>query len=294
MNPIFIIVPALFAISATGLAYVILKAFFSGAEVYSETYSSDTARAFEDVFLFIPPKRVAEIAWASAAVAFAGVFLLTGSFTSFTGMIMGLIFGAAAGSIVFHAPGYMLKVLKARRIKKFNVQLVDSLINMSNALKAGFSITQAFESVVKDGNNPIAQEFNVFLQQTRVGLSFSDALQNLEERVGSDDFSLVAMAIETARKTGGNITEVFERIAATIRERFRIEGRIRTLTAQGRMQGIIVGSMPIVLLFLLTTLRPGLMQPFIHSFFGSLVMGGVGILILFGALLIRKIVNIDV
>ena len=81
---------------------------------------------------------------------------------------------------------------------------------MSNALKAGFSITQAFESVVKDGENPIAQEFDVLLQQTRVGVSFSDALVNMEKRVGSDDLSLVVVAIETARKTGGNLTEVFE------------------------------------------------------------------------------------
>lgn len=288
------LIPALFALSFAGLAFVMLRAVASGAEAYSGAYSQETARAFEDVFLFIPPRRIAEAGWATAALAFIVTFLGTVEFTTVRGILVGLVLGSVAGSLALQAPRVLLGFLRRRRLKRFNLQLVDKLVSMSNALKAGFSITQAFESVVKDQENPIAQEFDVLLQQTRVGVSFSDALQNLETRVGSDDLSLVILAIEAARKTGGNLTEIFEKIAATIRERMRIENRIRTLTAQGRLQGIVVGAMPVIIGVALMIVDPDLMMPFLHSPVGMGTIVAVAILVLCGALVIRKIVNIDI
>jgi tight adherence protein B len=289
-----LLIPVLFALSLGGLAYVILQSLHAGAEAYSGAYSEDTARQFEDVFLFVPPKRIAEAGWAVAAASFIIVFLLVGSLTTRHGILFGLLLGSTAGMFALRAPRGLLELLKLRRLRRFNLQLVDTLMSMSNALKAGFSITQAFESVVKDGENPIAQEFSVFLQQTRVGVSFSDALDNLEKRVGSDDLTLVVMAIETARRTGGNLTEILEKIASTIRERIRIENRIRTLTAQGRLQGVVVGSMPVIIAVALMIVDPELMLPFLHSTVGIITVMVVGVLILFGALVIRKIINIDV
>jgi tight adherence protein B len=292
MIPVFISI--LFGVSLGALAYVIASAILSGAEVYSKEYSQFTSHEFEDVFLFIPPRRIAEAGWAAAAAAFLLVFLLTGDVSSATGAIVGLLLGLVAGAFALQSPRWFLAFLKRRRLHKFNLQLVDTLIGMSNALKAGFSITQACESVVKEGENPIAQEFDMFLQQTRVGVSFSDALSNLERRVGSDDMTLVASAIETARKTGGNLTEILEKISQTIRERMRIEMRIRTLTAQGRLQGIIVGVMPLVIGAAMIIIDPRLMLPFLHSMFGLLAIVGVVLLVGAGGLVIRKIVNIDV
>jgi tight adherence protein B len=176
----------------------------------------------------------------------------------------------------------------------FNSQLVDTLVNMSNALKAGFSITQAIEAVVNEGEQPIAQEFGLFLQQTRVGVTFSEALENLDRRVGSQDLTLVVQAIEAARRTGGNLTEVFEKIAATIRERMRIEGRIRTLTAQGRLQGLVVSIMPVIIGVAMMLVDPGLAGPFFRSSAGLFVGLAAACLIGLGALVIRKIVNIDI
>ena len=284
----------LFALSMTGLIYVLLDAAHAGAEHYSGAYSEEVARQFEDVFLFIPPKRVSEAGWAASAVVFILVFFLTGNLATTQGVLIGLVFGGLAGALALTAPWKLLDILKARRLRKFNLQLVDTLVSMSNALKAGFSIMQAFESVVKDGENPIAQEFDVFLQQTRVGVSFSDALSNMEKRVGSDNLSIVVVAIETARKTGGNLTEVFERIAATIRERMRIENRIRTLTAQGRLQGWIVSLMPVIIGAAMFIVDPNMMVLFFRSLVGVVCVGVVVLLILSGALVIRKIVRIDV
>ncbi|MFO7871811.1 MAG: type II secretion system F family protein [Kiritimatiellia bacterium] len=284
----------LFGISFAGIAYVLLRTASSGADAYTGAYSEDTARQFEDIFLFIPPRRIAEAGWAACAGIFILVFLLTGSFTSIRGAVLGLILASIAALLALRAPRFLLAFLRKRRLDKFNNQLVQTLMGMSNALKAGFSITQAVESVAKDGENPIAQEFSLFLQETRVGVSFTEALNNLDERVGSSDLSLVVQAIETARQTGGNLTEIFEKISATIRERMRIENRIRTLTAQGRMQGIVVGAMPAVIGVALLILDPELMIPFMHSALGIIIMASVVVLIFCGAMVIRKIIRIDV
>jgi len=284
----------LFGVAFAGLGYTLCRAVRSGAEVYAGVYSEEVARQFEDVFLFIPPRRIADLGWALAAVAFTLVFFVAGGVTSSRGFLIGLLFGAVGAGLALRGPEQALRFFKRRRLLRFNRQLGDALISMSNALKAGFSITQAFEVIVKDGEAPIAQEFEVFLQQTRVGVSFSDALNSLEERVGSQDLKLVVAAVEAARKTGGSLTEIFEKIAATIRERLRIENRIRTLTAQGRLQGIVVGFMPVVIALALLIADPGLMIPFLHSSVGALVMFIVVLMIGGGALMIRKIVNIDV
>ena len=288
------IICILFTAGFTGLAFVLLRAVFAGAEAYSGAYSTDVSRAFEDVFLFIPARRIAEAGWAASGAAFLLFFLLTGNLSSPRGLAVGVTCGVLAGAGGLQAPRRLLAILKRRRLLRFNIQLVDTLISMSNALKAGFSISQTFESVVRAGENPIAQEFDVFLQQTRVGISFSEALSNLDRRVGSDDLTLVVQSIEVARQTGGNLTEIFEKISATIRERMRIEKRIRTLTAQGRLQGLVVGCMPVVIAIAMLIVDPQLMLPFMHSALGITVMIAVGILILCGALLIRKIIAIDV
>ncbi len=287
-------VAMLYAACFVGLTYVLLQALHSGADAYSGAYSEDTARQFEDVFLFIPPKRLAELGWVVAAFAFVTIFFLAGGMRSLNGTLIGGILATICAAIALRAPRLLLTILRARRLRRFNLQLVDTLVSMSNALKAGFSITQTFESVARDGENPIAQEFDVFLQQTRVGVSFSEALQNLQERVGSDDLQLVCLSIETARQTGGNLTEIFEQISATIRERMRIENRIRTLTSQGKLQGIVVGSMPVVIGIALLIVDPGLMLPFLHSLTGVVVIAAVVVLITLGALIIRKIIRIDV
>ena len=250
------IIAILFCACLGGIVYVLLTAMYSGAEAYSGAYSEDTAREFEDIFLFIPPKKLAEMGWALSAFIFIFVFIALGGLRSMNGAIFGAVMATLLGALSLKAPRILLSFLRARRLRKFNLQLVDTLVSMSNALKAGFSTTQTFESVARDGENPIAQEFDVFLQQTRVGVNFTDALHNLEERVGSDDLKLVCMSIETARQTGGNLTEIFEQISSTIRERMRIENRIRTLTSQGKLQGIVVGSMPVIIGVVLTIIDP--------------------------------------
>ena len=188
----------------------------------------------------------------------------------------------------------LAKWLDGRRRAKFNDQLPEALATMSNALRAGFSISQAFDSVVAQGEKPMSEEFAILQQQLRIGMSFEDALESLSGRVGSDDLTLVTTALLVSRKTGGNVTEIFDKISETIRGRMRIERKVRTLTAQGRLQGIVVSAMPLVLGIAMTFLKPDTMLPFFCSLTGVASIVAVIVLIAIGWIIIGKIVKIDV
>ena len=188
----------------------------------------------------------------------------------------------------------LAKWLDAKRRAAFNAQLPEALATMTNALRAGFSISQAFDSVVEQGDRPMSEEFAILQQQLRIGMSFEDALESLSQRVGSDDLTLVTTAILVSRKTGGNVTEIFDKISETIRGRMRVERKVKSLTAQGRLQGIIVSLMPLFLGVVMTLIKPGLMIPFLTSAAGLLAVAAMCALIFVGWLMIRKIVKIDV
>lgn len=184
--------------------------------------------------------------------------------------------------------------LDSRRRAKFNAQLPEALSTMSNALRAGFSVSQAFDSVVSLGLEPVSDEFRILQQQLRIGMGFEDALASMSQRVGSDDLTLVTTAILISRRTGGNVTEIFDKISDTIRGRMKIERKVRTLTAQGRMQGAIVSAMPLFLGAAMTALKPKMMLPFLCSLTGVAAIVAVLALIAVGWLLISRITRIDV
>lgn len=284
----------LIGIAFTGLGYTLVKAYASGANAMADSMSEEASRQFEDIFLFIPAKRIAEIGRASAAAVFLLFFIPLFDHANPISTTAGVALGTLFGVLALMAPAKLLEVLRERRRRKFNVQLVEALGSMSNALRAGFSINQAFETVVQNGEKPISQEFGVLLQQMRVGMSFYDALQSLDRRVGSDDLTLVVTAIDIARRTGGNLTEIFDKISLTIRERMRIERRVQTLTAQGRLQGMIVAAMPVLLAVAMTMIKPALMIPFFKSVNGMLAIGATALLITIGWIVISKIIKIDV
>ena len=221
-------------------------------------------------------------------------------------LISGLVAFACAGLAWYVLAGVKIKPgwqngasplarwLDARRRRRFNEQLPEALATMTNALRAGFSIAQAFASVVERGEKPMSEEFAILIRQMQVGMGFEDALNSMTARVGSDDLALVTTALLVSRKTGGNVTEIFDKISETIRGRMKIERKVRTLTAQGRMQGIIVSAMPFVLGMIMVVLKPQTMIPFLASMTGLVSVVAVVLLVAAGWLIIRKIVKIDV
>lgn len=287
-------VSLLFALCFGGLAYSVITAVREALDSYEDVYASDTARQFEDLFLFISPRKIMEISRIAAIATFLILFLVLGGFDSTKRIIIGLFFGLGGAVLALLSPKWILEFMKRRRLKRFNEQLVDALTRMSNSLKAGFSILQAFESIVKENMNPISQEFGVFLHQVRVGVRFEEALASMEKRVASEDLTLTVRAIEIARLTGGSLTDVLEKISATIRERMRIQGRIDALTAQGRLQGIVAAAMPVLLLFAMAFIDPEMVNKFVSSLGGIIALVIAAMLITFGWLVIRKITRIDV
>jgi len=200
-------------------------------------------------------------------------------------------FGAVAG---FVAPRVVVKRIKLKRIQKFNSQIGDALVVMSNSLRAGFSFLQALEMVSREMPPPVADEFSRTLREMNLGTPTEEALLNLTSRVESEDLDLVITAVLIQRQVGGNLSEVLDNISHTIRERIRIKGEIKTLTAQGRISGIIVGVLPIVIGLILAVINPGYIGAlFVTPAGWAMLITGV-ISQIIGIALIKKTVDIKV
>ncbi|MCX7943842.1 MAG: type II secretion system F family protein [Deltaproteobacteria bacterium] len=265
------------------LTLVVYDIMRSGMLQYQEKYLNPKIEDLSDMFLFIDPKQM----------------MLLNLSVMVVGFIIGILaFGYVVTAILtvlgFFTPSILVKYYSRRRVRKFNEQLVDALQNMSNALKAGLSLQQAMGTIAQDFQPPISQEFGLALKEMKLGVSIEDALKNMGERVKCEDLDLFITSTNIARTMGGNLSEMFENIANTIRQRFKIEGRIRALTAQGKLQGFIIGVMPIVIWFVMDWLRPDLMEPMLKHWFGYALIGAIIFMELIGAYVIKRIVDIDV
>jgi tight adherence protein B len=209
-----------------------------------------------------------------------------------------LVVGALIG---FLLPRFWLSRRKAGRLNAFNKQLPDTITLLANALRAGSSFLQAIELVVRESRPPISTEFSRVIREVNLGLPFEQALENMVRRVRSDDLELMATAISIQHTVGGNLAEILDSIAYTIRERVRIKGEIRTLTAQQRLSGYVVGFLPIGLAGFLFIAAPNFMDAMFLNPPSVLGLPAGVVLLLFGGfmmfigfMLIRKIVDIEV
>ncbi|EKP93795.1 type II secretion system F family protein [Thermaerobacter subterraneus] len=181
-----------------------------------------------------------------------------------------------------------------QRLRAFDGQLPDALTLMANALKSGYSFLQAADVVAREMPPPIADEFAWLVKETRVNIPLEDALANLLDRVPSADLDLVVTAVLIQKQVGGNLAGVLERTAETIRERVRLQGQIRTLTAQGRLSGWIVGALPVALLVLLSAMNPAYLQPLLATPLGWTLLGAGVVMEAAGVLVIRALIRVDV
>jgi tight adherence protein B len=188
----------------------------------------------------------------------------------------------------------LLRLQKSKRLKKFNTTLPDAIELMSRALRAGHSMSSAIEIIAEQSLEPLATEFANVYQQQKFGIPFRDALLDLGERVPSKDLHFLITAILVQKETGGDLTEILDRTTHVIRERVRIEGEIRTYTAQGRLTGWILSLMPVIMLLLINLVNPGYSHVLFHDPLGQKMLYTGGGLIIVGALIIRKIVDIQV
>ncbi|MBN2693117.1 type II secretion system F family protein [bacterium] len=254
------------------------------AEEYQKKYLSKASNDFETMFIYITPSQLFFL-----NIALTG-FIFVLSFMIFEGWTFRIIFSAVG----FWFPSFLMKKFKAKRLEKFNRQLVDSLVQMANAFKAGLSFPQAMENIAQESEAPLALEFELALKEMKLGVPVEEALISMAKRVQSEDLDLTVISTNIARQMGGNMSEMYDTISTTIRERFRLEGKIRSLTSQGKLQGIIVALLPLGLGIVLAQMRPDLMEPFLDSWFGTILIVAIMIMEVLGGFVIKKIITIDV
>lgn len=204
------------------------------------------------------------------------------------------IIGWVGVVIGFIVPQFVVKRIKLKRVQKFNSQIGDSLVVMSNSLRAGFSFLQAMELVSREMPAPISVEFGRTLREMNLGTPTEEALVGLTKRIESEDLDLVITAVLIQRQVGGNLAEVLDGISHTIRERIRIKGEIRTLTAQGRISGMIVGALPLAIGLVLSVINPKYIGTLFVNPIGWVMMTVGVISMTIGIALIKKIVDIKV
>ncbi len=188
-------------------------------------------------------------------------------------------------------PLYLKRAINKRRAL-FERQLGDALMVISNGLRAGFSFAQALDNGARDLADPIASEFRSVFRETQLGGDMEAALTKVATRMNSNDMKLLTTSVVVQHQVGGNLAEILDTISQTIRDRLSIKRSVRTLTAQGRISGMIMGLLPIVLLMILSVVNPAYMRPFFTTTYGHILLL-VGVCMeAIGFLVIRKIVDI--
>lgn len=287
--------PSICVLMAVTLAtLVIIDSFLYISTRYKERYLKEAAVELDDVLLQMPAGRIFDLSLAISAFCCFMTVIIFGMTSGGFSWVKAIGLGAIVAVGTFPMPRLILRYLRIKRLAKFNEQLEDALGGMSSSLKAGFSINQALESIADENRPPISIEFRLLIQELRLGVPLENALDNMCKRIESDDFELVAVAIITARQTGGELTSVLERLASVIRERLRIHRKVSALTAQGRLQAIVIGIMPFALMFMMSYIVPDAMESFFESVIGIVSCVIAIILVIVGFLSIKKITSIKV
>ncbi|MGE0800196.1 MAG: type II secretion system F family protein [Lautropia sp.] len=253
-------------------------------ERYRRRFTSDVGRRLDDLLLFVDAQRLFQANLVLAAAVLGAARWLSGSWLLAVAALLAL------GAV----PNLLLVRLARRRRQRFAAQLPDALMLVAGAIRAGASLPLALRQMSLEIQPPCGQEFDLMLREQRLGVTLDQALIGLERRMGGDDLRLVVAAVRIAGDSGGNLAETLERLADTIRRKLSIEGKIRALTAQGRLQGWIMTALPLAVAAALFALEPVTMAPLIHSWPGWVVCAVIAVLELAGLLFIRRIMDIDI
>ncbi|MCK5799213.1 MAG: type II secretion system F family protein [Deltaproteobacteria bacterium] len=274
----------LFFFVAVGIVtLVILNVLNKGLAEYEKRYLEESSNTLTEMFIFVDGRQILLITLLAAIVLGLMGLLLFNWYVAVLLLFIGFIL-----------PFSVIKKLRLRRVQQFDQQLVDALVQMSAAFRAGLSLVQACQSIAEEMPRPLSQEFQLFLKEVKLGVPLDEAFINMADRVGSENLLLVVTATNVSRKLGGNLAEMFDTISTTIRDRFQIEGRVQALTAMGKMQGWVVGAMPIAMGLVFNLMRPDLMKPMLEHPFGAGLIISVIVMESIGMLIIRKIIAIDV
>jgi len=251
---------------------------------YRESFLEQARLNLSDMFLFVDTR---------------GLFLTNIACL----VVLPLVAWAASGSALVAAivafavallPRKLYAWMKQRRLDRIQEQLPDALMMMSGTMKAGLGFTPALESVVQDGYPPLAQELALVLREQHMGVRTEQALENFAKRVPIQDATLFVSAVGISRDVGGNLAETLATLAETLRRRLIMEGKVKALTAQGRLQGIVMAMLPAGIVAYLALMYPETMAPMFNTWVGYTVIAICLVLEYVGYRICRKIMSIDV
>lgn len=270
---------------ATGL--LAWKIFSSSSEAmanYRSTFIDTASDNMADMFVFIDPGKIFYFNILALVLSFPLVWLMTGS----------ILIGLGAAAAIFLLPQWMYARLRRIRITRFMTQLPDGLAMISGSMQAGASLNMALEGLVKEQPAPMSQEFELLLREQRIGVDMEDALGHMDERIKNADFGMVITALLISREVGGNLAEVLDTLATTLRRKMAMEDKVTSLTAQGKMQGIVMALLPLLLGGLLMLIEPESMSKMFTTVPGYFTMAFVVIWEGIGFMFISRITSIDI
>lgn len=241
------------------------------------------------MFIEVNPNQVLAAMVACSAVPFLISFLIF-----LPKLLPGVLFGVLSAIAGWFAPRPIIDYFFNARIQKFNEQMVDGLALMSNGLKSGLSIPQSMGVVVEQMPNPMSQEFNLVLSENKVGVPLEESFNNLSKRVSCEDVDMFVTAINILKETGGNLAETFDTIVYVIRERLKVESKIKALTAQGYYQGMVLLCIPPGLGVYFSVSEPKLMEPLFTNPVGWVLLAVVIGLEVAAYFVVKKVIKVDV
>lgn len=250
----------------------------------SRQMAGEIESSLADAFVFVNRQKMA--AWSMLAIVGLPILVFVLSHS--------ILLALASLPIAFTLPKKYLARMRKKRIELLEKQLPDALLMMSGALRAGASFPMALEAAVQESAAPISQEFDLLMREIRLGIDLDIAMHNVEKRIPIPDFMMVTAAVTIAREVGGNLAEALESVARTLREKLQMEGKIRALTSQGRMQGIVMTCLPLFLMMILRFMEPKAMAPLFNQPVGWGTLAVIGVMEFLGYVSISKITNIDV
>jgi len=275
---------SLIFVGITAMAWAIIAGSMKTWAAYRANFTQTASVNLSQMFLFFDPKKL--FAMNVVAIIFVPIIIYF--------LSENVVYAVFAGVGILIFPKHMYKLMARKRIEAFDRDLPDALAQVAGAMRAGATLPMALEVMVEETKGPISQEFSLLLREHRVGITLDEAFENLGERVHSADLNLVITASRIARDVGGNLAEIFERLSSTMLEKAAMEGKIKALTSQGKLQGWVVGFLPIGMVGILYQMETQAMTPLFKSVFGWGVIVIFMILELLGMFMIKKIVSIDV
>ncbi|QDH71591.1 type II secretion system F family protein [Marilutibacter alkalisoli] len=251
---------------------------------YHEAFMEQARVNLADMFLFVDPKKL----YTANIVMLVIVPLLL---WMITGKLLIAIVAALALAIM---PKKIYRWLRQRRINKIQEQLPDALMMLSGGMKAGLGFAPALESLVRDGYPPLAQELALVLREQHLGVKTEEALEHFAERVPVLDVKLFVSAVSISREVGGNLAESLKTLAETLRRRLIMENKVKALTSQGKLQGIVMAMLPVAIAGYLAMAYPSTMEPMFNTWMGYGVIAVCVILEYVGYKMCVKIMTIDI